>query len=196
MERWELKRKSKDRIINERGRNLLDLVGEIGGYLLNGTTKEDAEGEFTYYIGSIGSSVIDYIIVNKKVYNVLNNFRVEKRMDSDHLPVMLEMNKIKERTEEGEERRLEEGTEERQVMRISWSKDAKELYKERTSEEINEEDKIGLTTEEKWIKLKEEVWETLVKKEKKIRKKKTGYKEWWNHRCSRKKRMIHRMYRR
>lgn len=57
-EGWNLRRLSKNKLINERGKMLIDLVGEIGGYLLNGTTKGDEEGEFTF-VGVRGCSVSD-----------------------------------------------------------------------------------------------------------------------------------------
>lgn len=37
-------RKSKDKIIGN-GMNLLDLIGEIGGYIMNGVKNGDKEGE-------------------------------------------------------------------------------------------------------------------------------------------------------
>lgn len=54
-----------------RGRKLLDLISDIG-YILNGTARGDAAGEYTY-VGPRGCSVIDYVIVNKQriLYKVL-----------------------------------------------------------------------------------------------------------------------------
>lgn len=48
---------------NSRGREILNLVAEIRGRILNGTTERDKEGNYTY-VGPRGGSVIDYVIVN------------------------------------------------------------------------------------------------------------------------------------
>lgn len=47
-EDWCTKRNSKDKIINSKGRKLLDLIREIGGIIANGATKGDENGEFTH----------------------------------------------------------------------------------------------------------------------------------------------------
>lgn len=38
-EGWDIKRRSKDKILNNRGKDFLKLVGDVGGYILNGTTR-------------------------------------------------------------------------------------------------------------------------------------------------------------
>jgi len=60
-----IERRSKDKTIGNGGRNLIRWIQEKGWYILNGTTRGDWEGEFTY-AGARGSSVIDYIMVNEK----------------------------------------------------------------------------------------------------------------------------------
>lgn len=52
----------------------------------NGRTTGDWEGEYTY-VGLRGSSVIDYAIVNENVYDKVVEFRIDVRVDSDHLPL-------------------------------------------------------------------------------------------------------------
>lgn len=52
-ERWNIRRKSKDKMVNSWGREFLDMVGEIGGRILNGTTEGDKESNYTY-VGSKG----------------------------------------------------------------------------------------------------------------------------------------------
>lgn len=82
-EEWYIKRRSKDRVTNSRGREILNLVAEIRGRILNGTTEGDKEGNYTY-VGPRGGSVIDYVIVNEKGQeNIRQYFRVGERVDSD-----------------------------------------------------------------------------------------------------------------
>lgn len=71
-------RKSKDKTIGVGAEKMVELVSEVGGRILNGTTEGDREGEFTY-VGGRGSLVIDYIFVNEAGYNIVNSFKVGER---------------------------------------------------------------------------------------------------------------------
>jgi len=156
---------------------------------LNGTTNGDREGEFTY-VSDRGCSVIDFVTVNDSCHEFVNSFKVESRVDSDHMPLVVE---IEEEDEEGRSEEEEE-KEQREVKRSKtcWDKEAIETYRKRTDIEWvrREED----TVEEKWERLKVIVHEALVKREVKIRKRKIGYKDWWDRSCTRKKRTVHRTY--
>ena len=169
-----IERYSKDKVIGNGGRNLIEWVIEKGWYILNGTMEGDWEGEYTY-VGARGCSVIDYIVVNENVRDKICNFRIGDRVDSDHLP--LEMEVIEEEgrdLEEEEERKKEE------MEIIVWDREAIEVYEERT-EELCEGEELGEkeedTIEEKWEKIKKIVHEAMIKK--KIRKKKIelGHKD-------------------
>lgn len=60
-----------------------------------------------------------------------------------------------------------------------------------------EEIRKGTTLEEKWNELKELVYDAMIKTESvRRRKRKQGYKDWWNRNCTRKKRMVYRIYKR
>lgn len=83
IEGWEMKRKSKDKTVGNKGRELINLVGNIGGTILNGPMRGDEE-EFTY-IGPRGS-VIDYVIVNEYCMDIMKFFRIGERVDSSHAP--------------------------------------------------------------------------------------------------------------
>lgn len=87
MGEWEGIRCSKDKKLGNGGKRLINLVEDIGGYILNGTQIGDEEGEFTY-IGPKGSTVI----VNDNYIDLVNSFKVGERMDSDHMPLCLELN--------------------------------------------------------------------------------------------------------
>jgi len=70
-----IERRSKDKTVGNGGRNLIDWVQDRG-YLLNGTCRGDWNGEFMY-VGTKGRTVIDYVIVNEKVYNNVLDFKIE-----------------------------------------------------------------------------------------------------------------------
>jgi len=187
-EGWGWRRESKDKTVNKRGRQFLDLVGEIGGNILNGTTNGDREGEFTY-VSDRGCSVIDFVTVNDSCHEFVNSFKVENRVDSDHMPLVVEIE------EEEEERRSEEEEEKEQReekrSKICWDKEAIENYRKRTDTEWVRGE--GDSIEEKWERLKAMVHEAMVKREVKIRKRKIGYKDWWDRSCTKKKRSVHRI---
>lgn len=56
-----MRKKPRDKIVGNEGRRLMNWINEIGEYIMNGTTKENKEEEFTY-IEAKGCMVIDYNI--------------------------------------------------------------------------------------------------------------------------------------
>lgn len=48
----------------------------------------DEEREYTF-IGGQENSVIDYILIDTKIKGEIKNFRIEERVESDHLPMAL-----------------------------------------------------------------------------------------------------------
>lgn len=58
-------RRSKDGKVNSEGWNLYEFLGEYGWEILNGNTRGDEEGEWTYTRGR-GESVIDYALGDEK----------------------------------------------------------------------------------------------------------------------------------
>lgn len=190
-----MKRKNKDKTMNNRGREFVELVGNIGGYIPNGTITGDEEGEFMY-VGPKCSSVIDYMVVNENCKKIVKNFRIVERVDSNHMPLLLE---IEEDGGRREATRKKEGDnkagEEKSRIRIWWNIKAKQEFRRRTnamSEEINWE---GKSAKAIWKELKKIIQESLVKEERKGRKR-TGYKAWWDRSCMRGKRELNRVYKR
>ena len=57
---------------------------------MNGNTVGDREGEYTF-IGAKGSTVTDYVIVNDEIWDDDIFFEIQERVESDHLPLILEI---------------------------------------------------------------------------------------------------------
>lgn len=77
-------RKSMDSTCNSHGLKLLDLCKATSFRIVNGRIGQDFNGELTY-INHMGSSVIDYLLVNEKDFHCINNFRVDQFCEwSDH----------------------------------------------------------------------------------------------------------------
>lgn len=96
----ELRRSSKDKVISNEGKRMVKWINEIGGYLLNGTTKGHKEGEFTY-VEARGSSIIHYGIVNEVDNSRVRTFKIDSRVDSDHMLLIVIIDSEEEREEGG-----------------------------------------------------------------------------------------------
>lgn len=105
----------------------MELVEELGECILNGMTKGDKEGEFTY-VGARGISVIDYIMVNENSIDLVKMFKVGVRIDSDHVTICLELHG-RRRWEE-----KKKGGKEEKKLRIYGDEESKKIFKESTDD--------------------------------------------------------------
>lgn len=83
-------RNSKDEIINKRGEKLLLTVQENGWQLINGTTKGDPNGEFTF-ANHNGFSVVDICITDEGIMDSVSDFCVLSSHLSLHSPIILSL---------------------------------------------------------------------------------------------------------
>jgi len=189
-----IERCSKDKVIGNGGIHLSEWIMEKGWMILNGRTEGDWEGEHTY-VEARGSSVIDYVIVNEAVDRI-RKFKLGERVDSDHLPLEVELSTEEERTQE-EERKRKAEEEEREIT--IWDEKSRQKYREKAEElirtEMQKENK-ELSIEERWERLKKVLNEAMIRSKRKWRRKEIGYKDWWDRSCTKKKRAVKRIYRR
>jgi exonuclease III len=85
------KRASKDKVVNSNGRDLLTLCKNQNIHILNGRTKGDKLGNYTF-IGAQGKSLIDYLIVSSSLFDHVNEFAVDIKTESDHMPLKWSIN--------------------------------------------------------------------------------------------------------
>jgi hypothetical protein len=90
----EYKRLSKDSVINDCGRCLLNVCEQFSLLIMNGVLPGDRCGNVTY-IAHNGASVIDYFLISRSLVNRALNLRVVPRIDSKHLPVEMIFNTMK-----------------------------------------------------------------------------------------------------
>jgi hypothetical protein len=83
-------RVSKDSVVNARGRRLISLINIHNFSILNGCTKSDATGEFTF-VNRNGSSCIDLCLINA-VNNLDADFEVLGYEGSCHFPILFSLN--------------------------------------------------------------------------------------------------------
>lgn len=150
--------------------------------ILNGRTEEDWDKEFTF-VGTRDCTVIDYVFVSDRIKDDVTAFRIENKVDLDHLPLILE---IKLNISEEEERRRKRGTTMKNTRRmeiitkkmIRWDVEAIGEYK-------NNGEAIGWmaagegqSVDVIWEKLKDLVKSSLIYTKRKIKRWKIGLKDW------------------
>lgn len=94
----------------------------------------------------------NYVIDNENSNEIVKEFKVGERVDSDHMPLIVEIvedegNKGKEEEEEEEERRT----------RLRWDEKAIEIYKKNTEKRTDKGGEVGEiegTIEKRWDRLK------------------------------------------
>lgn len=81
---------SKDKVINNQGKKLIELIEQFGGIVLNGRAGKDVQGEYSF-CGSMGSSVIDYCICSYSLLQYVDDFAIASKPYSDHMPLCLKI---------------------------------------------------------------------------------------------------------
>lgn len=83
-------RKSKDIVINNKGKMFVGMCDECNLIILNGRTPSDPDGEFTF-IGGPGNSVNDLCCVSYDLAGLVSDFCVVPQLFSDHMPLHLSL---------------------------------------------------------------------------------------------------------
>ena len=126
----ELKRLSQDEGTNENGYMLLDFCRQTGLRIVNGRIGEDVVGKCTY-VGSRGSSLIDYVIVSQDLFDKFSSFNVcDPNIISDHCVINFSLCIGSEMQEVSAN---QNGSAERVNSKYVWDKTLTEEYKTRLS---------------------------------------------------------------
>jgi len=82
-------RVSKDIVANSRGKKLIEFCADFDLVILNGRKNfSDSAGNFTF-IGDIGFSVVDYVLVSRNLFYLITDFKIEPQLGSDHFPILV-----------------------------------------------------------------------------------------------------------
>lgn len=141
------------------------MTEEKGWSILNGNTEGDEKGEWTY-VGARGNSVIDYAITNVMARDEIKKFKVEERIESDHMPLKVELIATTERQEKQEE-------EEWREKRI-WTEEGSQKYREQIKTISFEKIEVNEMIEEMIEKLKGSLQERNKDQEMENRKQQIG----------------------
>ncbi|XP_071577333.1 uncharacterized protein [Temnothorax nylanderi] len=180
-------RKSKDKTENRQGVELIETVEKMGLGLLNGNIEGDEQGEWTF-VGTLGSSVIDYAICNAEAWDVIDEFKVGERTESDHMPLELILQTTAEAEIEQETEKEKEKEKEEEKEVVDWSEEGATSYKEERKAE-----KEGI--QEEWDELVEEVRKAVCKRVIRVKKTKIGEKKWWDKECRASRKRLNRVLR-
>jgi len=171
-------RKSKDKVINKQGEELIKWVEEEGWGIMNGAKEGDREGEVTF-TGGRGETVIDYAIGDRAAWERIEKLMIGDEIDSDHQSVTVWVGGTERREGKMREKRGEEW-----IEWMDWSEEAREEFREKTEEWVMAEGGIEEELEDLIRKIRETVkWKRRKKGKEKINK-------WWNEECREKKREV------
>ncbi|UYV76509.1 hypothetical protein LAZ67_14000842 [Cordylochernes scorpioides] len=84
------RRTSKDPVISTHSEQFIDRLDNNTLTILNGRTRGDRSGNYTY-ISARGSSVVDYCIVSHGLLGYVHDLYIEGLPHSDHLPLIIKM---------------------------------------------------------------------------------------------------------
>lgn len=181
-EEWS--RNSEDQTLNTEGRKLLDLCVDYGLTVLNGRTRGDRIGHLTY-IGPIGASVLDYIIIKEEdeTEELIESIKVLPRTESDHLPVEVTFATELEDNEgnSDEVRRVEES--------LCWKETKSERYEEMMIEMWKTVKKSG-TSDERMAELIECVKEAAKRSGMTKKPTKRRGQAWFDEECRESRRIV------
>lgn len=119
-------RKSKDKTINHNGRQLLQFCTDNNLLILNGRTRGDEEGALTF-ISSLGESVNDICAISQELLYCVEEFYIDSKTWSDHLPINLKI-KLADAVPNAKELNL--------LPKLHWKNDQKESYQQKLNENI------------------------------------------------------------
>jgi rubrerythrin len=154
----------------------MEWIEENGWEVLNRNKQGDEGGKWTY-IGSRGETVIDYGIMNKEAWERVEEFRIEEKVESDHLPLEINIEETNHE-ERGQEKAREE---QKKVIIKVWDEQRVEEYSRRLETATFVEQDV----EKMAAELKEVIEKATTKKEVTVRGTKgAGRKNgWWDREC-------------
>jgi len=87
------KRKAKDLVVNHRGKKILELCQDFELLIINGRGFSDNIGNFTF-LNANGQSTIDVAIISQNIFDMILDFKILSRMESDHFPLSIVLKRL------------------------------------------------------------------------------------------------------
>ena len=117
-------RNSQDKVVNQRGNDLLDLCKSFDINIANGRTTGDLFGNYTMFNWN-GSSAVDYLLTSESLSPQISSFRVGEYTPwfSDHCPIYSTLELCK-----GMEENRSQTPKKKAPMRFVWSDEGKQKF--------------------------------------------------------------------
>ena len=80
-----------DKDVNNFGRDLISFCKSYRMHILNGRVSRDKNGDITC-VANGGRSVVNYMLVNTRLYSFIQHFEVIVWVESDHFPMICKVN--------------------------------------------------------------------------------------------------------
>ena len=126
-------RKSKDKDISKAGRILCEIMEDAGLIVLNGRTKSDNDGQYTY-VDTKGLSTIDMAWIDINMIQEIEDFEAIEMGASDHLPIKIKLKNMGKATNEEEEEESGPKT----INKLIWDNNKCEDYQKAVEEQLTE----------------------------------------------------------
>ena len=153
-EEGERYRRSEDKTLNAEGRVLVNFCEERDCMIRNGATIGDWKGEATY-VGGEGHSVLDLVLeVDRGGDSVIDELRIEARVESDHLPVTF----VVGRNGQGEDKKGRTNGKATGIQVLRWDQRRVREYREILGRTEEEENGTETNAQEKWNNLVSKIW--------------------------------------
>lgn len=111
--------------MNRKRREMVRFLEKRGWGILNGSTKEDEEGEYTY-TGRKKNTIIDYVIGNE-MKEKIRMMRIGDKIESDHQPVEVRVKGERSRQGRKEGGRMRE----KKSRRGIWNEEGCRLFRQK-----------------------------------------------------------------
>lgn len=83
-------RRSRDKVINKDGENMLDFCRQTGLRIVNGRSESDPQGDITF-LSPQGQSLIDYCLIDSDSFDRVLDFKIGNSVRSHHFPLELQL---------------------------------------------------------------------------------------------------------
>lgn len=119
-------RTSQDAVINSKGKMFFEFCQDFGLHVINGCTKGDEIGNFTF-VSAVGESVNDICALAHDNLELIETFMVDTKAWSDHMPIVLTL-KV---TGTNYENRM------KLLPKLIWNERKKDEYRENLNQQLN-----------------------------------------------------------
>ena len=180
---FSLPRKSRDNVVNKFGKALLNVCKMLQIYFVNGRSKSDSDGQYTF-ISSNGRSVIDYCIMSAQLFYSMKDFIVKEFDLSEHFPIICIFEVIKVVNINEEQRGSD-------INRFKWKEEKRSNFIENFNTEYVEEKLLSLDVDLQdkdvngAVKIMTDIFEFCASEMKCIKKPTCISKQptWWDKEC-------------